>query len=149
MTHDTVTLERRIAARPETVFSFFTERERWLSWMGRDGEFSFEPGGAFRTNVAADNHAAGSFVEIDPPKRLVFTWGWEDGGMPVPPGSSTVEITLEPDGTGTLLRLVHSNLPADACAPHEAGWSHYLDRLTARAEGQDPGPDDWMTGPPV
>ncbi|TDT97955.1 uncharacterized protein YndB with AHSA1/START domain [Streptomyces sp. 846.5] len=149
MTGDTLTLERRIAARPETVFSFFTDRERWLSWMGKDGEFSFEPGGAFRTNVAADNHAAGSFVEIDPPKRVVFTWGWEGGAMPVPPGSSTVEITLQPDGNGTLLRLVHSSLPTQACAPHEAGWSHYLDRLTARAEGRDPGPDDWMTDPPA
>ena len=42
---DTVTLERRIAALPETVFGFLTDREQWLSWMGADGSFSFEPGG--------------------------------------------------------------------------------------------------------
>jgi uncharacterized protein YndB with AHSA1/START domain len=149
MTIGTVTLERRIAARPETVFSFFTDRDRWLSWMGKSGEFAFAPGGAYRMNVSADNFASGRFVEIDPPKRLVFTWGWEGGALPVPPGSSTVEITLEPDGDGTLLRLVHSVLPEPACTPHEAGWGHYLDRLAVRARGGDPGEDTWMEEPPA
>ncbi|MEV0218311.1 SRPBCC domain-containing protein [Streptomyces sp. NPDC050704] len=144
MTAETVTVERRIAARPETVFSFFTDRDRWLSWMGVDGEFTFEAGGAYRTHVNGGNHAVGRFVEIDPPKRLVFTWGWESGDMPVPPGSSTVEISLEPDGDGTLLRLVHHDLPPQARAPHGEGWNHYLDRLAVRAEGGDPGPDAWM-----
>ncbi|MET8536888.1 SRPBCC domain-containing protein, partial [Streptomyces sp. NPDC005065] len=105
MSTGVVTVERRIAARPETVFSFFTDREKWLSWMGKDGEFSFEPGGAYRTNVTGENVAEGRFVVVDPPKRLVFTWGWAEGGMPVPPGSTTVEITLEPVTDGTLLRL--------------------------------------------
>ncbi|MCP3816874.1 SRPBCC domain-containing protein [Streptomyces sp. A3M-1-3] len=142
---DTVTLERHIAARPETVFGFFTDHEKWLSWMGKDGEFSFEPGGSYRTNVTGENVAEGRFLAVDPPKRLVFTWGWAEGGMPVPPGSSTVEITLEPTAGGTLLRLVHSGLPsAEACAAHREGWTHYVARLATRAEGGDPGPDAWM-----
>jgi uncharacterized protein YndB with AHSA1/START domain len=149
MTTNQVTLERRIAARPETVFSFFTDRDRWLSWMGKDGDFAFTPGGAYRTNVSAGNHASGRFVEIDPHNRVVFTWGWEAGMPTVPPGSSTVEITLEPDGEGTYLRLVHRDLPPEACAPHREGWTHYLDRLVIRAEGGDPGPDRWMEGSPV
>ncbi|MGP3948582.1 SRPBCC family protein [Streptomyces sp. 7N604] len=147
MSADVVTVERRIAARPETVFSFFTDRDRWLSWMGADGEFTFEPGGPYRTHVTGDNHASGRFLEIDPPKRVVFTWGWEGGGMAVPPGSTIVEINLEPDGDGTLLRLVHRDLPPQARAPHAEGWNHYMDRLTVRAEGGDPGPDPWMQGP--
>ena len=142
---DVVTLERHIAARPETVFSFFTDREKWLSWMGKDGEFSFEPGGAYRTNVAGEHVAEGRFVEIDPPKRLVFTWGWAGGGMSVPPGSTTVEITLEPDADGTLLRLVHRGLPsAESCAAHREGWQHYVGPARELAAGGDPGPDDWM-----
>jgi uncharacterized protein YndB with AHSA1/START domain len=149
MTTDLVTLERRIAARPETVFTFFTDRDRWLSWMGKDGDFAFTPGGAFRTNVSGDSLASGRFIEIDPPKRVVFSWGWEVGLPSVPPGSSTVEITLEPDGEGTVLRLVHRDLPREACAPHSAGWAHYLDRLAIRAQGGDPGPDLWMEGPPA
>jgi uncharacterized protein YndB with AHSA1/START domain len=52
----------------------------------------------------------GEFVEIDPPRRLVFTWGWE-GDEEVPPGSSTVEVTLTPDGDATVLHLVHGDLP--------------------------------------
>ncbi|MEU9986544.1 SRPBCC domain-containing protein [Streptomyces sp. NPDC048045] len=145
MSINAVTLERRIAARPETVFSFFTDREKWLSWMGRDGEFSFEPGGAYRTNVNGDHVAEGRFVEIDPPKRIVFTWGWIEDDMPVPPGSSTVEITLEPVPEGTLLRLVHRDLPSpEAGAAHEEGWTHYVERLAVVAAGGDPGPDAWM-----
>ncbi|MFG2868834.1 SRPBCC domain-containing protein [Streptomyces zaomyceticus] len=145
---DTVTLERHIAARPETVFGFFTDRKKWLSWMGADGTFSFEPGGAYRTRVTGENVASGHFLTVDPPKRLVFTWGWEGGAMPVPPGSSTVEITLEPVPGGTLLRLVHSGLPGpEACAAHAEGWQHYVDRLAVRAEGDDPGPDAWMQQP--
>ncbi|MBT2398307.1 SRPBCC domain-containing protein [Streptomyces sp. ISL-100] len=144
MSTDVVTVERRIAARPETVFSFFTDREKWLSWMGTDGEFTFEPDGAYRTTVIGENVATGRFVEIDPPKRLVFTWGWAEEAGPVPPGSSTVEITLEPVPDGTLLRLVHSGLPTpEARAAHAEGWTHYVGRLAVRAEGGDPGPDDW------
>ncbi|CAM5405059.1 SRPBCC family protein [Streptomyces aurantiogriseus] len=144
-TTDAVTVERRIAARPETVFSFFTDRDRWLSWMGRDGEFSFEPGGHYRTNVNRDNVAEGRFIEIDPPKRLVFTWGWAEGEMPLPAGSTTVEITLEPVDGGTLLRLVHRGLPTpQACAAHKEGWAHYMDRLATVAADGDPGPDVWL-----
>ncbi|MFE2092991.1 SRPBCC domain-containing protein [Streptomyces sp. NPDC059460] len=143
-TTDQVVLERRIAARPETVFSFFTDREKWLSWMGRDGEFSFTPGGAYRTGVNAHCDAVGQFLAVDPYHRVVFTWGYEDGAKSVPPGASTVEVTLAPDGEGTLLTLFHRDLPTEACAPHFEGWAHYLDRLVERAEGGDPGPDKWL-----
>ncbi|MFE0460467.1 SRPBCC domain-containing protein [Kitasatospora sp. NPDC058965] len=146
MTTDQVVLERRIAARPETVFSFFTDREKWLSWMGRDGEFSFVPGGAYRTNVNADHWAAGAFLAVDPYHRVVFTWGWEGGDMGVPPGASTIEVTLAPDGEGTVLTFVHRDLPHEARAPHFEGWIHYLDRLVVGAEGGDPGADAWRDG---
>lgn len=146
---DTVTLERHITARPETVFALLADREKWLSWMGTDGTFSFEPGGAYRISVDAEHTASGRFLTVDPPARLVFTWGWEVGRTPLPPGSTTVEITLEPRPEGTLLHLVHRGLPSEAaCFVHAEGWQHYVDRLADRAEGRDPG---WDTGskPPV
>ena len=108
---------------------------------------SAKPVWSNRTTVPPSGWAsrAGRFVEVDPPKRLVFTWGWAEGGMPLPPGSTTVEITLEATSDGTLLRLVHSGLPSpEACAAHEEGWKHYTERLAARGEGRDPGPDHWM-----
>ncbi|MFE9423636.1 SRPBCC domain-containing protein [Kitasatospora sp. NPDC006697] len=64
----------------------------------------------------------------------------------MPPGASTVEVTLAAEGEGTLLRLVHSDLPPEARAPHGVGWAHYLDRVVELAEGRDPGPDPWVRG---
>jgi uncharacterized protein YndB with AHSA1/START domain len=139
---DVVIVERRIKARPQTVYSFFTERDRWLSWQGLDAEIDARPGGLFRMNVRGDGWAAGRFTAVEPPHRIAFTWGWEGDGSPVPAGSSIVEITLEADGVdGTLLRLVHRGLPLPALDMHHDGWSHYLDRLAVRAAGGDPGPD--------
>jgi uncharacterized protein YndB with AHSA1/START domain len=139
---DIVTVHRVIKARPATVFSFFTDRDRWLSWQGVTAEIDARPGGVFRMNVRGDGFASGRFVVVEPPHRIVFTWGWEGAGSPVPPGSSTVEITLEADGDeGTRLTLVHSGLPLPALDMHRDGWNHYLERLTLRAAGGDPGPD--------
>jgi uncharacterized protein YndB with AHSA1/START domain len=136
-----ITVRRAIRARPATVFSFFTDRDRWLSWQGVAAEIDPRPGGVFRMNVRGDGWASGRFVAVEPYHRIVFTWGWEGEDSPVPPGSSTVEVTLEPDGDGTLLTLVHSGLPLPALDIHRDGWYHYLDRLTIRAAGGEPGPD--------
>ena len=47
-------------------------------------------------------------------EKVVFTFGWEEKDHPIPPGSTTVEITLHPEGDKTRVRLVHRGLPADA-----------------------------------
>lgn len=96
--------------------------------------------------VVPGNTARGAFVEIDPPRRLVFRWGWESGvADSVPPGSTTVEFELEPAGDGTLLRFRHRNLPTeDSAASHAHGWDHYLERLATLAGGDDPGDDPWV-----
>jgi uncharacterized protein YndB with AHSA1/START domain len=86
---------------------------------------------------------SGKFVEVDPPRRIVFTWGWEMELFATPPQSTTVEVSLEPDGEDTLVRLTHRGLPAGAVAFHRAGWEHYLPRLAAVASGADPGGDPW------
>jgi uncharacterized protein YndB with AHSA1/START domain len=137
-----VVVRRSIKARPATVFSFFTDPDRWLSWQGVTAEIDARPGGVFRMNVRGDGWASGRFTAVEPYHRIVFTWGWEGEGSPVPPGSSTVEVTLEPDSDdGTVLTLVHSGLPWPALDLHAEGWNHYLDRLAVRAAGGDPGPD--------
>jgi hypothetical protein len=74
---------------------------------------------------------------------VVFTFGWEAEGSPEPPGSTTVEVTLVPDGEGTLLRLVHSGVPEEIRGGSTEGWDHYLPRLVVAAEGGEPGPDPW------
>ena len=99
------------------------------------------PGGDYRVNITGHERVSGEVIEIVPDRRLVFTWGWEGGALPVAPGESTVEISLEPDGQGTLLRLTHRDLPRDMHTFHRLGWDYALPRLAAVAAGRDPGPD--------
>jgi uncharacterized protein YndB with AHSA1/START domain len=150
MTTETRAVERevRIRARPETIFPFLTEPKLMVSWMGVSAEADPRPGGIYRVDVDAGGHVArGEFVEVSPPNRVVFTWGWESEDRVVPAGSSTVEVTLTPDGDHTIVRLVHSNLPSEESAGgHATGWDHYLPRLEVAAAGGDPGPDPWVQG---
>ena len=118
--------------------------------MGTAATFDLQPGGLYRVDVVPGNTAVGEFVEIDPPRRLVYTWGWESAGEgPVPPGSTTVEFDLtEGDAGGTLLRVRHSDLPSSKSAEsHGHGWDHYFERLALVAAGEDPGPDPWVERP--
>ena len=151
-TAEKVSLEREltIAASPETVWEFLVDPEKAVRWMGQHWSFDLRPGGAYRCDVIPGHTASGEFVEIDAPRRLVYTWGWEakDGKTnAVPPGTATVEIELVPDGDGTLLRFTHRDLPTDEAAEsHGHGWDHYLERLVIAAPGGDPGTDPWLTG---
>ena len=138
-------LEVRIEARPETVFEFFVDPEKMSRWKGTSAELDPRPGGTYRVGgIAGGATVVGKYIEIDPPRRLVFTWGWE-GDDDVPPGSSTVEVTLTPDGDATVLHLVHRDLPTGQGARHMEGWEHFVPRLIEAATGRDPGPDPWST----
>ena len=151
-TTELTTIEREvaIAARPETVWELLTDPDQATRWMGLEAAFELRPGGAYRVEVIPGNVARGEFVEIDPPKRLVYTWGWEGGpGGSVPPGSTTVEFDLIANDGGTLLRFRHSDLPSDKSAEsHGHGWDHYFERLAVVAAGGDPGDDPWVAQPP-
>lgn len=136
--------EIRIRARPETVFPFFTDPELMVRWMGGSAELDPRPGGVCRVDINGRHVASGEFVEVSPPERVVFTWGWESEESPVRPGTSTVEVTLAADGEDTVVRLVHRDLPSeDSASSHSEGWGHYLDRLLIAGGGGDPGPDPW------
>lgn len=138
-----VVCEVTIQASPATVFEFFTDPDKMRRWKGRDRiELDARPGGTYLCDVTGSAAAAGEFVEVDPPHRVVFTWGWE-GSESVPPGSSTVDVTLTAQGDATVVRLVHRGLPARERAQHAQGWDHYLGRLRMAAGGGDPGPDPW------
>ena len=138
---DYVEKEVRIAARPEVVFEFFTDPVKMVRWKGVDAMLDPRPGGVYRVNVTGKEIAVGEYVEIVPHSRIVLTWGWE--GSPIAPGSTRVEITLTPDGEGTILRLRHSGLAGEAALQHAEGWEHFLPRLALAAAGGDPGPDPW------
>jgi uncharacterized protein YndB with AHSA1/START domain len=135
--------EVRIDAPPEVIFKFFVDPEQMIRWKGVEATLDPRPGGIYRVNVTGADIVRGEYVEVSPNERVVFTWGWEGEGNPVPSGSSTVEITLVPDGATTLVRLRHHGLPGGPEDRHAEGWEHYLARLAAAAAGRDAGPDPW------
>jgi uncharacterized protein YndB with AHSA1/START domain len=140
LTGRSVVCEVRVKADPETIFPFLVDGERSARWFGRSASIDPRPGGAYRTEISDQIVAIGEIVEIDEPRRLVLTFGWE-GSEAVPPGSSRVEITLEPDGDETVVRLLHDGLAEGAAEQHGDGWDHYLGRLAIAAPGGDAGPD--------
>ena len=135
--------ETRIAASPETVFGFFTDPAKMVQWMGTEATLDPRPGGVCRINPAGHAVMLGEFVEVEPPRRIVFTWGWETEIFSTPPQSTTVEVSLIPDGAHTIVRLAHRRLRPGALPFHRAGWEHYLPRLATAASGGDPGLDPW------
>jgi uncharacterized protein YndB with AHSA1/START domain len=133
--------EIRIDAPPSVVFEFLTDPAKMVRWMGTEAVLEPWPGGRYRVNISGHERVSGSVFEIIPERRLVVSWGWEDGALPLPPGQSTVEISLEPAGEGTRLRLTHRDLPPDMHSFHGLGWDYALPRLALVVADRDPGPD--------
>jgi uncharacterized protein YndB with AHSA1/START domain len=128
-TADALEYDLRVAAAPDTVWRFWTDPERLVTWMGRVATLEPRAGGTFRLDYGQGDVASGNVLVADPPHRLVFTWGWENPEDPVQPGASTVEVTLEPDGEATLLHLRHTGLGEASRTGHDEGWRYFLGRL--------------------
>jgi uncharacterized protein YndB with AHSA1/START domain len=71
----------------------------------------------------------GRFLELDPPRRLVISYGWRDDLMGVPPESTTVEIELVEEDGKTILSLVQRGLPPGVVDDHRRGWGFFTERL--------------------
>jgi uncharacterized protein YndB with AHSA1/START domain len=128
--------ELLIDAAPETVFAHFTDPSLLTKWMGRLAWLDPRPGGLMRLDYNGFDIMRGEYVEVNPPTRLVFTWGWESlAGDDTPPGSSRVEATFTPEGRGTRLHIRHSGLAPVLVAPHVHGWDLFLPNLAAVATG--------------
>jgi uncharacterized protein YndB with AHSA1/START domain len=128
-----------IAAPPEAVYPYLTRPEAIVSWMGDYAVLDAVPGGVFHLDINGVP-VRGRYLELDPPHRLLISWG-HAGSERLPPGSSTVEITLTATRDGTRVTVEHRDLPPDEATRHAVGWPHFLARLTAAATGRDPGPD--------
>jgi uncharacterized protein YndB with AHSA1/START domain len=129
-----------IECRPETLFSFFTNPDKLVQWMGSHVLLEPRIGGKYRIDINGSDVAMGEYVELVPYEKIVMTWGWEKSKI-VPPGSSTLEFRLTPQDNGTLLVLTHYDLPVEEIPSHQQGWNHYIPRIQAVAEGRDPGID--------
>ena len=125
--------ETVVACTPAEAWRWWTEPDRLVRWMGSVAEVDLRPGGAIRIEYGNGAVMAGELVTLDPPRRLDFTWGWEDPGEVVRPGQSRVEVVFEPVDDGTRVVVRHHDLPEDERAGHAEGWDYFLGRLVGVA----------------
>jgi len=138
-----------IQASPETVFRYFTDSARWAAWWGAGSTIDARPGGRVYVRYATGDEAAGEVLEVKPPERIVFSYGYVRG-TPMPVGASRVTIDLEPLDGATRLRLTHELGDAAARDQHVQGWRYQLSLFgNLVADDQNAGAaslvDQWFT----
>lgn len=148
MAHDdssvpTVQLRRRMKAPAERIFDLWTRPDLMVRWMSPfpgmvacQASCDLRPGGAFSlymSSADANREVAGTYVLIDRPHKLVFTWV----GPLTNHVTTLVTVELHPHGDETELVLTHERLPTQAMHEgHTKGWGIILDHLADEiAEG--------------
>jgi uncharacterized protein YndB with AHSA1/START domain len=114
-----------IRATPQTVFRFFTDDGRWAAWWGPGSTIDARPGGRVVIKYPGGVEVTGEVIEVLPPERIVFTYGFTSG-TPIGPGSSHVTIRLEPTADGTRLHLTHAFAEPGVRDQHVQGWRYQL-----------------------
>jgi uncharacterized protein YndB with AHSA1/START domain len=133
-----LTLKRKLSAPAEKVFAAWTDPEKIIHWFGpaetADGsvraDMDVRVGGRFRISFKGQDgeyhEVGGTYREVVPNERLVFSWAWHS----TPERESLVTITLKPDGDATMLTLHHERFfDEKARDGHERGWSGTLEKL--------------------
>jgi uncharacterized protein YndB with AHSA1/START domain len=131
-----LTLKRRLDARPEKVYAAWTDPKKLAAWWGGDGveglstDADARVGGRYRFRMRSpdgeEHDVSGVYREVVPNEKLVFTWAWRT----TPERESLVTVSLKPDGGGTLLTLTHEQFFDEAARDrHEHGWTGSLVRL--------------------
>jgi uncharacterized protein YndB with AHSA1/START domain len=120
-------LERTVTIRAhrDLVFRYFTDSARWASWWGEGSTIEPHVGGRVVIRYPGGTEAVGEVVELRPPERIAFTYGYSKG-TPVAPGESQVTIRLEAIRDGTRLHLSHAFADAAIMQEHTQGWRYQL-----------------------
>lgn len=126
---DVIVATEYINAPPEVVFPYFTDPALIVTWIGDRAELDPQPGGVFSLGMG-EIVACGTYIVVEPPYRVVFSWGVA-GNETLPPGGSTVEVVLTPDGDNTMVVLTHRGLQVNHLQQHREGWERQLDQLRA------------------
>ena len=132
---DVLTASVSIGAPPDVVFPYFTEPALMIQWLGDWAQLDAAPGGTFAIDMGVDTGPAkvavrGEYVAVEPPRRVVFTWG-VPGRDELPAGSTTVEVRLTAQGSETLVELFHYGLPPGQLDGHRSGWAEKLGTLAS------------------
>jgi uncharacterized protein YndB with AHSA1/START domain len=138
----TVEIERTFAAPAAKVFEAWTSEEvmrRWWhaesGWETTVAEVDLRVGGAVRVVMRDPDRdveygGGGFYTEIDPPRRLAFTWIWDDDTR-----RSLIELDFEETDGVTAVRFKHTGLwDEEAVRSHRSGWNHAFENLTRALE---------------
>lgn len=131
---------------PDEAFALVTDPERLRRWQTVTATVDLRAGGSYRWTVTPGHIAEGTYREVEPGRRVVFGWGWDEN-PDLPKDASTVTITIEPVTEGSRVTLVHEGLTAEQAAMHAEGWEHFLERLERLAATGDAGQDEWAWAP--
>jgi uncharacterized protein YndB with AHSA1/START domain len=132
-------IKRLIKAPRDRVYAAWTDPAQLKQWFGpenvqtRDLVADARPGGEFRWDLVnsegEEMTIRGEYRELQPGKKVVFTWQWEDD-EDWESHTSTVTVELTDAAAGTELRLTHEQLPnAKSRDGHTGGWNSVLDKL--------------------
>jgi uncharacterized protein YndB with AHSA1/START domain len=127
-----LTIVRRIRARPSIVFDALTTPEGIACWWGPDDGpvllAETDVRVRFRMLDGTEHESSGEYLEVVRPERLAMSWRWAGGVED--PGESLVEIDLRAIAEGTELTFTHSRLANEETRrSHEEGWNGALDKL--------------------
>ena len=133
----TLRVQRRFAAARQRVFEAWTKPELLVRWFtpfvgsSSDAEIDLRAGGAWRVRMQPrlwpDGYAYGTYLEVEPPQRLVFTLAWKN--FPLGP-ETLVTVEFHDRGGSTEVVLTHDLFPGvETRNKHEHGWSGCLERL--------------------
>jgi uncharacterized protein YndB with AHSA1/START domain len=114
-----------IKADQDTVFSFFTNPSRWAAWWGAGSTVDPRVGGAIKIRHSNGFESVGQVLEIDPPRRFVFTYSLQ-AAKPVPAEESRVTLTLESGGAGTLVSVAHEVADKSVSELLPQGWRFHF-----------------------
>ena len=135
-TGPSVQIRRRVKATAEQIFDLWTQPDLMVRWLSPfpgavdcKASCDLRPGGAFSLVMLSEQSSrevAGTYVEIDRPRKLVFTWM----GTLTNNVNTLVTVELHPRGNETDLVLTHERLPTPAIREgHTRGWGNILDHL--------------------
>lgn len=139
----TLRMERRLQAPRALVWDAWSRPEILVLWMGPvewpavSASCDFRVGGVWRIclrspETGADLWQGGIYTEIEAPRRLGFTFKWDESHEDGPPVETQVIVTLDEDGDATLMQLTQEGLKSEqSLTGHRHGWSSTADRLEA------------------
>ncbi len=141
-TNTSLTISRVLKASPEAVWQLWTDPAKVNDWhrpnktdYTTESKLDLKVGGTYKiAMISAEGRsvATGTFKELNPPRKLVYSWQWE--GDPTTE-LSEVTITLDPVPEGTKLTLVHDRLSGpESVKAHSDGWLGCMENINELIE---------------